>query len=597
MLREDALFMPARGDVVISEDVHPRSEIVSDNQAQNHTRPTEEYSIVVIGAGMGGIYALHRFADLGHDVHGFEGAPGVGGVWYHNGYPGARVDVESDSYSFLFDQDLYAGWDWSERYAAQPEILSYLNYVADRLDVRRNLSLSTWVTSAEWHPQENKYLIKTNTGRTVWARYLVMATGNLSKPRKPDFAGLDDFEGEWHQTGHWPLTPVEIAGKRVAVIGTGSSGVQAATEIAKTAEHLFVMQRTPNYSIPAHNGPADQAKKVRLSQKVLQFRGEAYATAGGHVLPPPAGKGTDFSPEEQRQVLETRWAFGGQCLLSTFTDQGTNIEVNNVIADFVRGKIRTMIDDPETAEKLMPTAYPIGIRRLCIDTGYYPIFNQSNVTLVDLRSDPIEHITKTGIKTRDQEYEVDLIVFALGFEAFTGAIDQANVRNEHGQQPSDRWKYKPQTHLGIMTNGFPNLFLLTSVQSPSVLANFFTLNNYHVDFVADIIARAEQKGAVRIEPSLEAEQEWGAHCNSIAEPLLRRAVDNYMVHVNKYDGSRYFIPYAGGFDKYAKQVDEIVSDDYRGFVFTKDMVLEADFCDEALGRTSGLTPASHSTQA
>lgn len=542
---------------------------MSNNQTQNHVGGVEEYSVVVVGAGMGGIYALHRFAELGHDVHGFEGAAGVGGVWYHNGYPGARVDVESHSYSFMFDQDLYAGWDWSERYAAQPEILQYLNYVADRLDVRRNLSLSTWVTSAQWHPEENKYLITTDTGRTVWARYLVMATGNLSKPRKPDFAGLDDFQGEWHQTGHWPKTPVEIAGKRVAVIGTGSSGVQAATEIAKTAGHLYVLQRTPNYSIPAHNGPADKRKKERLSRKVLQFREETYATPVGYAMPPNVGKASEYSEEQQQQILESRWAFGGQSLLGTFSDQGTDLEVNNVVAEFVRGKIRDMIDDPETAEKLMPTAYPIGIRRLCIDTGYYPIFNQSNVSLVDLRTDPVERITRTGIKTRENEYEVDLIVFALGFEAFTGALDQANIRNEHGQQPSDRWTYKPQTYLGIMTNGFPNLFTLTGVQSPSVLATFFALNNYHVDFVADIIEHAEDKGAVRIEPTLEAEAEWGDHCNTIAAPMLRRAVDNYMVHVNKYDGSRYFIPYAGGFDKYAQQVNEIVTDDYRGFEFTK----------------------------
>lgn len=540
-----------------------------NNHLRNPAGETEEYSVVVIGAGMGGIYALHRFADLGHDVHGFEGADGVGGVWYHNAYPGARVDLESHSYAFMFDPELYAGWDWSERYAAQPEILRYLNYVADRLDVRRNLSLSTWVTSADWQPHENKYLIKTNTGRTVWARYLVMATGQLSKPRKPDFPGLDDFEGEWHQTAHWPKTAVEIAGKRVALIGTGSSGVQAATEIAKTAGHLYVLQRTPNYSIPAHNGPADRRKKARLNKKVLQLRDESYNSPVGYVMQGFAGKASDFSEEQQQQILESRWAFGGQTLLGTFSDQGTNIDVNNVVAEFVRGKIRDMIDDPETAEKLMPTSYPIGIRRLCIDTGYYPIFNQSNVSLVDLRSDPIERITKTGIKTRDNEYEVDLIVFALGFEAFTGALDQANVRNEHGQQPSDRWKHKPQTHLGVMTHGFPNLFMLTGAQSPSVLANFFVGNNQHVDFVADIIAQAEKKGAVRIEASLEAEREWGDHCNEIAAPLLRRAVDNYMVHVNKYDGSRYFIPYAGGFDKYVKKVEEIVSDDYRGFVFTK----------------------------
>ena len=541
---------------------------MSTTQPQEPDGSAEEYSVVVVGAGMGGIYALHRFAELGYDVHGFEGAAGVGGVWYHNGYPGARVDVESHSYSFMFDEELYAGWEWSERYSAQPEILRYLNYVADRLDVRRDLSLSTWVSSAQWRPDKNKYLISTDTGRTVWARYLIMATGNLSRPRTPAFEGLDDFEGEWYQSSHWPQTPVAIEGRRVAVIGTGSSGVQAATEIAKTASHLYVVQRTPNYSIPAHNGPADKRKRDRLAAKILQFRDETYATPVGYVMQGFAGRADDFLPEQQQQILESRWAFGGQTLLGTFTDQGTDIRVNDIVAQFVRSKIRDMIDDPVLTEKLMPTAYPIGIRRLCIDTGYYPIFNQSNVTLVDLRSDPIDLITRTGIKTQHNEYDIDLIVFALGFEAFTGAIDQANVRNEYGHQPSDRWKYKPRTHLGIMTHGFPNLFMLTGPQSPSVLANFFTGNNQHVDFVADILARAAESGATRIEPSLEAEEQWGAHCNGIAEPLLRRAVDNYMVHVNRYDGSRFFIPYAGGFDRYVKEVDKVVADDYRGFEFS-----------------------------
>ena len=532
------------------------------------SQPVEEYSVVVVGAGMGGIYALHRFAELGHDVHGFEGAAGVGGVWYHNAYPGARVDIESDSYSFMFDQELYAGWNWSERYAAQPEILRYLNYVADKLDIRRNLSLSTWVTSAEWQPEQNKYLITTDTGRTVWARYLVMATGNLSRPKDPDFEGLDDFKGEWYQSSFWPKDPVELEGRRVAVLGTGSSGVQAATEIAKVADHLYVMQRTPHYVVPARNRPADNAKKERLSKKVLEFRDETYATPVGYVMPPPAGRGVDYSPEQRRQILETRWAFGGQCLLGTFTDQGTDIEINEFVAEFVREKVSAQINDPEVAAKLLPTAYPFGTRRLCIDTGFYSIFNQENVTLVDVKNDPIERITETGIKTRDSEYEVDVIIFAIGFDAFTGALDQANIRNEHGQQPSDRWTYKPQTYLGLMSHGFPNLFMLTGIQSPSVLANFFTLNNYHVDLVAELLEHAELQGAVRIEPTVEAEQQWGDLCNEIAKPMIRRAVDNYMVHVNKYDGSRFFLPYAGGFNRYIKDVEDALGTEYRGLTFS-----------------------------
>ncbi|WP_197410581.1 flavin-containing monooxygenase [Arthrobacter sp. EPSL27] len=525
------------------------------------------YDVIVVGAGMGGIYAVHRFRKDGLSVLGIEAAPEVGGVWYHNAYPGARVDVESYDYCYFFDQDLYSDWTWTERYAAQPEILRYLNYAADRLQVKPSILFNTWVNGSQWDPDTHRYVVTTDTGKTFTARYLVMATGNLSKPRKPDFAGIDEFKGEWHQSAHWPRTPVQIAGRRVAVIGTGSSGVQAATAIAKEASELYVFQRTANYSVPAHNREADQERHRRYSSKTETIWKELTESGGGIILPPVLGKAGDYTEEQQQQLLEERWAFGGQALLGLFADQGTDQAVNDIVSNFVRGKVRQMVKDPETAEKLMPTSYPIGVRRLCIDTGFYDIFNQENVTLVDVNADPITRITPTGIQAGDNHYEVDLIVFALGFEAFTGALDNANIRNEHGQQPSDLWKRGPRTYLGLMTAGFPNLFTLTGPLSPSVLANMNAANVQHVDFIADMISHMNERGLTRVEPTEEGQQAWMDHAASLAKPLLRLAHDNYMVHVNKDDGSRVFVPYSGGFNKYVDQCNEVVAAGYRGFAF------------------------------
>ena len=526
------------------------------------------FDVIVVGAGMGGIYAVHRFTKQGLSVLGLEGAPDVGGVWYHNAYPGARVDIESDYYCYFFDPELYREWEWTERYAAQPEILRYLNHVADRYDVRRHYLFNTWMNGARWEPEDNRYRVTTDTGRTFTARYLVMTTGQLSKARTPDFAGLEEFAGEWYQTSHWPHEPVALAGRRVGVIGTGSSGVQAITAIAKEAAHLHVFQRTANYSVPAFNRPADKRKHARLAAKVEELYQEVMETPGGLILPPTRGPAGNYTYEQQQAMLEERWAFGGQALLSLFSDQGVDPEVNELVAEFVRGKVRTIVRDPETAEKLVPNSYPIGVRRLCIDTGYYETFNRENVSLVDIKADPIERINRTGIRlTSGTEIELDVIVFALGFEAFTGALDNANIRNEHGLQPSDNWKRGPRTYLGLMTTGFPNLFLITGPGSPSVLANMNLANVHHLDFVGGLIMHMQEHGYQRVEPTEEAQNAWTAHVASVAEPLLRRKVDNYMVHVNRDDGTRVFIPYAGGFGDYVKRCAAVVAEGYQGFDF------------------------------
>ncbi|WP_353108107.1 NAD(P)/FAD-dependent oxidoreductase [Gordonia sp. (in: high G+C Gram-positive bacteria)] len=538
------------------------------SQSVSETPSHTDYDAIVVGAGMGGIYGVHRLVSQGLSVLGLEGAPDVGGVWYHNAYPGARVDIESASYCYFFDRELYNEWEWSERYAAQPEILAYLRHVADRFDVRKHFRFNTYMTSGTWNEEQGHYLVTTEDGESFTARFLVMCTGQLSKPRPPTFPGLDEFTGEWYQTSAWPQEGAELQGKRIAVIGTGSSGVQAITALAPVAEHLTVFQRTPNYSVPARNRPADARKRTRFADNIDQVWDELMTTGSGLILPPTRGASSQYTPEQIEQLLEERWAFGGQSLLSLFTDQGIDPEVNEVVAQFVRERVLDTVTDPETAEALVPDEYPIGVRRLCIDTGYYETFNRDNVSLVDIKADPIETITETGIRlTSGREIELDVIVFALGFNAFTGALDQAGVRNEAGLAPSDRWVRGPRTFLGLTTHGFPNLFLVTGPGSPSVLANMNVANVQHLDFVGDLITYMDEHGYLRVEPTQQAEDEWTEHAASIAEPMLRRKHDNYMVHVNHDDGSRVFIPYAGGFNEYVDRANQVVADGYAGFDF------------------------------
>ena len=534
------------------------------SQAPSQLEP--DVDVIVVGAGMGGIYAVHRFTSEGFTVAGFEGAPEVGGVWYHNRYPGARVDVESYDYCY-FDPELYREWKWTERYPAQPEILAYLNHAADRWDVRRHFSFDTWVTGAQWDPAANLYRVTTDQGQTVTGRYLVMTTGQLSKARKPNFPGLDDFEGEWVQSSHWPQREVAIKGRRVAVIGTGSSGSQVITAVAPEAEHLHVFQRTPNYGIPARNAPLDQQKYAEYAETVEQDWQQILAHPAGARMPMFEGMSTDYTPEQQREVLERRWQIGGQAINATFLDQGRDRAANDVVANFVRDKVREIVKDPEVAEKLVPDAYPIGTRRLAVTTDYYETYNRDNVTLVDVRDNPIERITPKGILTADgEEHQFDLIIFALGFNAFTGALDAANIRNEEGKQPSDYWKRGPKTYLGLTTRGFPNLFIVTGPGSPSVLANMIVGNVHHADFIAGLLAHMRARGHVRVEPREDAQEQWSSHVQEVAPPI-RLATENYMVHVNADDGSRIFIPYAGGLNRYVDVVNEVVENGYEGFDF------------------------------
>lgn len=531
-----------------------------------HSASGDFPEIVIVGAGMAGLYGVIRLRRAGFSVVCIEAAPDVGGVWYHNNYPGARVDLESDTFCYFFDEDLYKEWNWSERYATQTEVLEYLRHVADRFDAYHDIRLNTRVVGAEWLPAEDRWRVETDQGDVLKPRFLVSAAGQLSHPRDPGIPGLETFDGDWYQTSRWPHTPVDLSDKKVGVIGTGSSGVQTITEVAKTAGHLTVFQRTPHYSIPAHNRRPDLSRRARLRERFPQLWHDLTQTHFGGFLPPPAGKASDFSVEDRYQLMQQRWDFGSQAMVGVFTDQGTDWEVNELVSEFVRNKVRESVKDPEVGSSVVPDAYPLGTKRLILDTGYYEVYEQDNVSLVDLRSDPLVRVTPNGIETRHGNVDLDVIIFAIGFEAFTGGLDALNIRNEAGISPSQAWKNGPQTYLGLLSHGFPNLLMITGPGSPSVLTNMFVGSQHHMDFVADLLSHMRRHDHTRVEPTLAAQDDWVAHSAEMAANLIRLQINQYMVHLND-DGSRVFIPYAGGFQRYNETVQQEVSSGFPGFAF------------------------------
>jgi cation diffusion facilitator CzcD-associated flavoprotein CzcO len=528
----------------------------------------ETFDVVVVGAGLGGIYAVHKFAREGLKVVALEKADSVGGVWNYNRYPGARVDVDSLEYCYSFSDELYREWRWSERYAAQGELLDYLNHVIDRFALREMIRLKTPMTSARWRPDEQRWRLTTGDGGQIDTRFLVMATGNLSEPRDAVIAGLADFKGQVLRTSRWPKGEVDLKGKRVGLFGTGSSGVQATTALAPQVGRLFVFQRTAHYAIPAQNGPLDEERWADFCEDPGRLRdvwrnSKLFGAEGrGSPLgvPQPAAS---YPAEEQQARLERQWGIGGQRMHVVFSDQTVDKAANDIVAEFARAKIRTIVKDPAVAEKLCPK-YPIGTRRLIQADGYYECFNRPNVTLVDIAESPVERVTETGVSTAAGHYELDAIILALGFKAFVGELDNADIRNEKGETPTTHWARGPRTLLGLMTAGFPNMFMLTGPGSPSVLANLFPQNEYHADWVADCIAYLDANGISSIEPEPEAQDRWTARVAQVALPLLRLQGNDYMVHRNG-DGTRVFIPWSGGVDAYAEAADAAAANGYQGF--------------------------------
>lgn len=529
------------------------------------------FDVVIVGAGFGGLYALLKMRRQGLRTRVLEAASGVGGTWYWNRYPGARCDVESLEYSYSFSEELQQEWDWPERFAAQPDILRYINHVADRFDLRRDIRFETRVVAAHFHDDANRWTVTTERGETLSSRYLIMASGNLSLPRVPQFEGLDSFQGRRLHSALWPHEPVDFSGRRVGVIGTGSSGIQMIPLIAEQARHLHVFQRTPNFSVPAMNRPltpeALQTHKADYPGRREQARRTPFGIAGH---PPPLKTASEDEAAEREREYQRKWHTGGNIsFLYAYKDLLVNAEANETACEFVRNKIRSIVRDSATAEKLLPHDHYIGTKRLPLDDGYFETYNRANVTLVDIRSDPIVSITPTGLKTRTAEFELDDIVFATGFDAMTGALLDIDIRGTNGRCFRQKWSAGPRTFLGLMTEGFPNLFLITGPGSPSVKANMVSHIEQHVDWIAGCLEHLDASGIVRIDVDKATEDKWVAHVNDVANSTLYPLAKSWYTGDNIPGKPRVFMPYVGGLDKYRDICDAVAAKGYEGFVLQK----------------------------
>ncbi|WP_336879544.1 NAD(P)/FAD-dependent oxidoreductase [Rhodococcus globerulus] len=537
----------------------------------NNPPQTPDCDAIVVGAGFAGLYALHSLRQRGLSVRGFEAGSSVGGTWFWNRYPGARCDVDSADYSYSFDDDLQQEWIWTERFPAQPEILSYLEHVADRFDLRKEITFGTRVTSADFDETAGLWTITTDDGDSVTGRWVVMATGALSSARMPELAGQQDFRGEVHHTGHWPSQGVEFTGKRVGVIGTGSSGVQAIPLIAEQAEHLTVFQRTPGFVIPARNRPLGPDELDEIKADYPTRRQNLRESHGGWILPPPVGLALETAPEVRDKEYESRWAGGGIAFQNTFGDIMISVDANETAAEFVRAKIRDTVEDPTTAEALCPKGYPLGSKRLCIGTDYYETFNRDNVTLADLRAAAIERIVPEGIQTSAGLHELDMIVYATGFDAMTGALNAIDIRGRDGIALREAWAAGPRTYLGVAVAGFPNMFVLTGPGSPSVLSNVVVSIEQHVEWVVDYIDHMRRVGAQFAEATHAAQEQWVDHVTSIAAESLYMQADSWYLGANVPGKPRIFMPYIGGVGNYRNLCTQIAADNYRGFTTTPEL--------------------------
>jgi cation diffusion facilitator CzcD-associated flavoprotein CzcO len=523
--------------------------------------------VIVIGAGFAGLYAVQRCLSKGLTVLGIEAAPSVGGTWYWNRYPGARCDVESVDYSYSFDEDLQSEWTWTERFAAQPEILAYLDHVADRFDLRRHYQFDTEVVGARF--DDGEWVVRTSDGESRRARFLMCATGCLSAVNRPDIPGLDDFTGRVYYTAAWPREDPLLRGKRIGVIGTGSSGIQVTPILAGQAQSLVVFQRSPNYTIPMPNYPWSDEDLERIRQEYPERRQRsAYAPSGTpHGTYHKSALETD--PDEREEALWQRWRDGGVLFGKTFPDQGSVLEANDIARRFAEDRIRDIVDDPAVAEDLIPTDHPIGAKRICTDAGYYSTFNRDNVRLVNLRREPIEAITPDGVRTSEATYECDVLVFATGFDALTGAMTRIDPVGPDGDRLSAMWADGPVTFLGLMVPRLPNLFSFSGPGSPSVLANMVLHAEVQVDWAVELILEAGRRGITEVEPRRDAAQAWTLHVGEAAErTLFPRAQSSWYLGSNIDGKKRVFMPYIGGFGNYRRSLDDVALQGYPGLVLT-----------------------------
>ena len=521
---------------------------------------------VVIGAGFAGLRALYRLRGMGKSVVVIEAADAVGGVWLHNAYPGARCDVESYDYSYSFSPELEQEWRWTERYATQPEILTYINHVADRFDLRKDIVFNTRMTKARYDEAAARWLIETDDGQKRSAQFLVMCVGQLSTTKSPNYPGQSDFRGEIIHSGTWPRHKVDFTGKRVAIIGTGSSGMQMTPVIAKQASHLTVFQRTPNYSIPAANAPVSPEEDQRVKANYKARREQAWNSPTGLGFLPNKQSALDATPEEREKVYEAAWNRLGFGFAISYYDLLLSKPANDTAADFIRRKIASVIDDPVTREKLLPKDHPFAARRPSVDSGYFQAFNRDNVELADLREFPILDFTPAGIRTAAKLHEFDIVIFATGFDAFTGSLLRPEIVGRGGLTLKRKWASGPITQLGVGVADFPNMLIVVGPGSPSLLSNVMVSIEEQIDWLADLLKYMEAHGKVEFEATPEAEKAWLAHVNERAKETLYLTTDSYYNGAEVAGKPRVFMPYSGGVRGYRRALKKCAEEGYSGFV-------------------------------
>ena len=528
---------------------------------------SKRFDVVIVGGGFGGMYAVYKFRQMGLNIMAYEAGGDVGGVWYWNRYPGARVDLPSIDYSFAFSPEIEQEWTWSEQFAAQPELLAYINFVADRLDLRKHFQFNTRVTSVLWDETRKLWNVTTDRGDVVEATYCIMATGPLSIPKDPQIPGVERFNGQVLHAAKWPHKPVRFTGQRVGVIGTGSTGIQIVQEVGPQAGELFVFQRTPSFTMPMRNQKLEPDYVAEVKRHYAGIRDAARNSAVGGVRPQSTRAFFSVTPAQRRQLLEDSWKQGGLAMLGTFFDLMTNAEANEHVAEFVRGKIDEVVKDPTTAEKLKPRGYPIFARRPCLDSSYYETFNLPNVHLVDCLTDPIMEITEKGVRTKSGEVELDILIFATGYDGLTGALLACEIVGPQGRTVSEKWKNGPRSYLGIMMEGFPNLFMTTGPNGPAALANIIRISENDVDWIATVMVHMSKSGLSTVEPTKQAEDRWMENVIQLGERTLISKAKTWWIGANVEGKPQGLTLYTGGFQKYREHCTAATESGYRDFIF------------------------------
>ncbi|MFV0475206.1 MAG: flavin-containing monooxygenase [Pikeienuella sp.] len=525
--------------------------------------------IIVVGAGFGGMYAVYRFREMGYDVQGVEGGGDVGGVWYWNRYPGARCDLMSVDYSYGFSEEVQQEWNWSEQFAGQPEILAYANFVADRLDLRRSYRFNTRVTSAIWDDESSLWRATTDKGDVLEAPFCIMSTGPLSIPKDPDIPGIDRFRGRILRAQIWPDEKIDFTGKRVGVIGTGSTGIQIIQTLGREAGELFVFQRTPSWTLPMRNHDLEPDYIAEMKRHYPAMRAEMRRNPTGGTRPVSTRPFFSLPPSQRRDVMEHAWADGGHTFLACFSDLLSNQEANDQVAEFVRGKIDQIVEDKATAEALKPRGYPIFARRVCLDTEYYETYNLPNVHLVDVLKDPIVEITEKGVRTESGETELDMLIFATGYDALTGALLAFDVRGRGGRTLKEKWRGGPVSYLGLMLEGFPNLFASSGPNGPAALANLITIAENDIDWFAGLVTHMKKHGLATVEATREAEDRWMEIVRALAEKSLVRKAKTWWVGSNVKGKPEGLTMFVGGFDRYREYCEAAARDGYEALNFER----------------------------